>query len=243
VVVVFDSNTGKELQSFPITAGVDDLTYDAASKRLYATGSGIIDVIGQDDADHYKSLGKIEAGSQARTALLAPELNRYYVAVPQSGSTSASIAVFSSTDTVAAKPASPEIAQPVNAPFAERLLLSTLSTHSELRKMGLHAVPPGQTDSLIIANANSSRIGIKSTSGDLDAVKDGKTYCSRKDNGDFYNLKLPLLDAAGQRIGILVMEMPFTSAADNVDAVAKAEAIRAELAKQIPGLKRLFQGE
>jgi sensor histidine kinase regulating citrate/malate metabolism len=109
--------------------------------------------------------------------------------------------------------------------------------------MGLHAIPPGKTDSLIVANANSSRVGYKSTSGDLDAVKDGKTYCSKKDNGAFYNLKLPLLDATGQRIGILVMEMPFTSASDNVDAVAKAEAIRAELARQIPGLNRLFQGE
>jgi len=118
-----------------------------------------------------------------------------------------------------------------------------LSTHPELRKLGLHVVPPGQTDSLIIANANSSRIGFKSTGGDLDAVKDGKTYCSKKDNGAFYNLKLPLLDAAGQRIGILVMEMPFTSASDNVDAVAKAEAIRAELANQIPGLNSLFKGE
>ena len=242
-VVVFDSNTGKELQSFPITAGVDDLTYDAASKRLYATGSGFVDVIGQDDADHYKSLGRIEAGSQARTALLEPEHNRYYVAVPQSGSTSASIAVFASTDTPAAKPVSPEVAQPVNAPFAESLVLSMLSTHPELRKLGLHVVPPGQTDSLIIANANSSRIGFKSTGGDLDAVKDGKTYCSKKDNGAFYNLKLPLLDAAGQRIGILVMEMPFTSASDNVDAVAKAEAIRAELANQIPGLNSLFKVE
>jgi hypothetical protein len=202
-----------------------------------------VDVIGQDDADHYKSLGRIEAGSQARTALLEPEHNRYYVAVPQSGSTSASIAVFASTDTPAAKPVSPEVAQPVNAPFAESLVLSMLSTHPELRKLGLHVVPPGQTDSLIIANANSSRIGFKSTGGDLDAVKDGKTYCSKKDNGAFYNLKLPLLDAAGQRIGILVMEMPFTSASDNVDAVAKAEAIRAELAKQIPGLNSLFKGE
>jgi len=242
-VVVFDSNTGKELQSFPITAGVDDLTYDAASKRLYATGNGFVDVIGQDDADHYKSLGRIEAGAQARTALLAPDLDRYYVAVPQSGSTNASIAVFASTDNPPAKPASTEVTQPINTPFAQSLVLSMLSAHPELRKMGLHAIPPGKTDSLIVANANSSRVGYKSTSGDLDAVKDGKTYCSKKDNGAFYNLKLPLLDATGQRIGILVMEMPFTSASDNVDAVAKAEAIRAELARQIPGLNRLFQGE
>jgi hypothetical protein len=39
------------------------------------------------------------------------------------------------------------------------------------------------------------------------------------------------------------MEIPFTSASDYSDAVAKAEAIRAELAKQIPGLNRLFQAE
>jgi DNA-binding beta-propeller fold protein YncE len=242
-VVVFDSNTGKELQSLPISTGVDDLTYDAASKRLYAASNGFVDVIGQDDADHYKSLGRVESGPLARTALLVPELNRYYVAVPQSGVTNASIPVFSVASTPSAKPASLEVAQQLNAPYAETLVLSMLSAHPELRKMGLHAVPPGKSDSLIIANANTSRVGYKSTSGDLDAVKDGKTYCSKKDNGSFYNLKLPLLDASGQRIGILVMEMPFTSATDDVDAVSKAKAIRAELAKQIPGLNRLFQGE
>lgn len=242
-VVVLDSNTGKELQAIPITAGVDDLSYDAASKRLYAAGGGVVDVIGQDDADHYKPLGKVEAGPQARTALFVTALDRYYVAVPQSASGSATIAVFATTDAHAGNPSSPEAAQPVHAPFAENLVLSTLSAHPDLRKMGLHAVPPGQSDSVIIANANASRIGIKSTSGDLDAVKDGKTYCSRKDNGAFYNLKLPLVDAKGQRIGILVMEMPFTSADDYDDAVAKAERIRAELARQIPGLDRLFQAE
>jgi DNA-binding beta-propeller fold protein YncE len=66
-VVVFDSNTGKELQSFPIGTGVDDLTYDAASKRLYAAGNGSVDVLEQIDADHYKSLGRLEAGPLAGT--------------------------------------------------------------------------------------------------------------------------------------------------------------------------------
>ena len=66
-VVVFDSNTVKELQSFPIGTGVDDLTYDAASKRLYAAGNGSVDVLEQIDADHYKSLGRLEAGPLAGT--------------------------------------------------------------------------------------------------------------------------------------------------------------------------------
>jgi DNA-binding beta-propeller fold protein YncE len=242
-VVVFDTNTGKELQSLPITTGADDLTYDAASKRIYAAGNGFVDVIEQEDADHYKSLGRIEAGPLARTARLVPELNRYYVAVPQSGSTNASIAVLEATNPPAPKATQTEVARPVNAPFAETLVLKMLSDHPDLRKMGLHAVPPGQSDSVIIANANAGRVGFKSSTGDLDAVRDGKTYCSRKDNGAFYNMKLALLDATGKKIGILVMEIPITSATDEADAIRKAEAIRTELAQEIPGLDRLFQGE
>jgi len=239
-LVVFDTNTGKELQSLPITTGVDDLTYDAASARLYAAGNGVVDVIEQTDADHYKPLGRVETGPLAKTARLIPELGRYFVAVPQSGSTSASVAAFEPVNVPTPKPAQASSAGPLTAPFAEHLVLSMLSAHPDLRKMGLHAVPPGQSDSVIIANGNRSRVGVRSTEGDLEAVKDGKTYCSDKQNGSFYNMKLPLLDASGKRIGILVMEIPFTSAANDEEAIRKAESIRAELAQKIPDLNRLF---
>ena len=62
-----------------------------------------------------------------------------------------------------------------------------------------------------------------------------------RDDGSFYNLKLPLQDASGRRIGILVMEMPFTSAANEAEAINKAEDLRAELAHKIPNQDRLFQ--
>jgi DNA-binding beta-propeller fold protein YncE len=239
-VVVFDTNTGKELQAVPITAGVDDLAYDAASARLYAIGNGVVDVIGQVDADHYKALGRSDAGPLARNALLVPEINRYFAAVPQSASAAASIAVFETVDVPARKPAQVSDAEPLTAPFAGRLVLSMLSSHPDLRKMGLHAVPPGRTTSVIVANGNKSRVGVPTTQGDFDAVKEGKTYCSAKQNGAFYNLKMPLFDAMGNRIGILVMEIPFTSAVDEADAIRKAEAIRAEVAQKIPDLKSLF---
>jgi hypothetical protein len=132
-------------------------------------------------------------------------------------------------------------AQPVHAPWALELEFATLSAHSDLRKMGIHAVPPGGKDSVIIANANTSRIGVKSSQGDLDAVREGKTYCARKEDGAFYNMKLPLKDASGNRIGILVMEIPFTSAADETEAIRKAEDLRAELGRQIKDYERLFQ--
>jgi hypothetical protein len=107
--------------------------------------------------------------------------------------------------------------------------------------MGLHAIPPGEKDSVIVANVNAGRIGVKSSDGDLEAVKDGKTYSVKRDDGAFYNMKMPMFDASGRRVGILVMELPFTSASDQADAVRQAEALRKELAAQIPSLNAMFQ--
>jgi DNA-binding beta-propeller fold protein YncE len=93
-IVVFDTQTGKGLQALPITKGVDDLTYDPASKRIYAACDGAVDVYEQSDPDHYKSLGKVPTEPAAKTARLVPELHRYFVAAPQRGSTPAEILVF-----------------------------------------------------------------------------------------------------------------------------------------------------
>jgi hypothetical protein len=93
---------------------------------------------------------------------------------------------------------------------------------------------------VIVANALASRIGVKTTAGDFEAVKDGATYCVKRDDGSFYNAKMPMFDTAGRRIGILVMEIPFTFANDQADAVRQAEALRKELSRQIPSLDSLF---
>ena len=240
-VVVLDSNTGRELTVLPIAKGVDDMEFDAASKRLYAIGGGVVEVFEELDADRYKSLGTVSAGGPAKTGRLVPQAGRYFEAKPQSGNSNAAVQGFEVLNTPAIKPAEPPEAQAVHAPWALTLDMATMSAHPDLRKMGLHAVPPGAKESVIIANANMSRIGIKSSEGDLAAVKDGKTFCVKRDDGAFFNLKLPLQDAGGRTIGILVMEIPFTSVADEAEAVRKAENIRGDLARQIPGYERLFQ--
>jgi DNA-binding beta-propeller fold protein YncE len=93
-IVVLNTQTGKEVTALPMTKGVDDLTYDPAKKRIYAAGDGSADVYQQIDADNYKLIGKVPTGPLGRTARLVPELNRYFVAVPQQGTTSAKILVF-----------------------------------------------------------------------------------------------------------------------------------------------------
>ena len=93
-VVVLDTDSGKEIAVLEITKGVDDMVFDPGSKRLYASCDGDADVYQQTDANTYKLLGKVPTGALARTALLVPELNRYFVAVPQKGSNSAEIKVY-----------------------------------------------------------------------------------------------------------------------------------------------------
>lgn len=93
-IVVFDTQSGKEMSVLPITKGVDDLVFDATSKRLYASCDGDVSVYQQNTADNYKLIGKVTTGPLARTALLAPQLNRYFVAVPQHGTANAEIMVF-----------------------------------------------------------------------------------------------------------------------------------------------------
>jgi DNA-binding beta-propeller fold protein YncE len=93
-IAVLDTQTGKEVTSFAITKGVDDITYDAAGKRVYAACDGAVDIFEQSSPDGYKSLGNISTGPMGRTARLVPELRRYFVAVPQHGTTNAKVLVF-----------------------------------------------------------------------------------------------------------------------------------------------------
>ena len=93
-IVVFDTETGKELQSFPIDTGVDDLIFDAASKRLYAAAGGQVDVYREVDADHYESLGKIASGPGGKNEVLVPQLHRLYVTIPPGNNPPGSVAVF-----------------------------------------------------------------------------------------------------------------------------------------------------
>src|SRR5262249_58278431 len=106
--------------------------------------------------------------------------------------------------------------------------MATMEAHPELQKLGLHAIPPGFSDYAIIANTFPSKIGKKSSEGDLAVIKSGKPTVKAKEKGKFFDLCLPFDDAKGLRIGIIVMEIPFAFAKSDEEALAKATAIRDE---------------
>jgi DNA-binding beta-propeller fold protein YncE len=93
-IVVMDTQSGKEITALPITKGVDDMVYDPASKRIYAACDGDADVYEQSDPDNYRLLAKVPTGPVGRTALLVPDLKKYFVAVPQHGTVNAKVLVF-----------------------------------------------------------------------------------------------------------------------------------------------------
>jgi DNA-binding beta-propeller fold protein YncE len=96
-IVVFDTTTGKELQTLPIAKGVDDLIFDPASKRIDAscgTEGGSTAVYEEQDPDHYKSLGQVASGPGGKNEVLVPELGKYFVIVPPQGTTPGAVYVF-----------------------------------------------------------------------------------------------------------------------------------------------------
>ena len=93
-LIVLNSDTGKLVASLPAVGLVDDMAYDAKQRRIYLAGDGSVDVFEQKDADHYALLGKVPGSFRAKTAILVPELNRYYLAVPHHENHDAEVRVY-----------------------------------------------------------------------------------------------------------------------------------------------------
>lgn len=84
-VEVFDARSHRWITSLPSVGLMDGLFYDAAHRRVYASGGdGTVAVYQQLSADHYEQLASVPTGPNARTSLWVAGLNRYYVAVPAS---------------------------------------------------------------------------------------------------------------------------------------------------------------
>jgi DNA-binding beta-propeller fold protein YncE len=92
---VFDTESGKEVAIVDSPGDADDIFYDDARKQIYISGGeGLVGVVQQQDADHYKTITKISTASGARTAFWVPEMNRLYLAVPHRGTQGAEVRVY-----------------------------------------------------------------------------------------------------------------------------------------------------
>ena len=81
-LIALDTDSGKVVANYPAAAMVDDMAYDSQRKRIYFAGTEFLDVFQQIDADHYDRSGHIPTSFRAKTGVLVPELNKFYLAVP-----------------------------------------------------------------------------------------------------------------------------------------------------------------
>jgi DNA-binding beta-propeller fold protein YncE len=64
-LMVVDTQSGRVVATLPAILGVDDIWFDAMRKRIYAPGTGAIDVFQQVDPDTYKAVARVRVGAGA----------------------------------------------------------------------------------------------------------------------------------------------------------------------------------
>ncbi len=78
VLYVLDSTSGKLVATFKTVNISDDMTFDAAHRRLIVSGADGVDVFAQDTPDSYRLVQHVDTLG-GKTSVYVPSLKRFYV--------------------------------------------------------------------------------------------------------------------------------------------------------------------
>jgi hypothetical protein len=94
-LLIFDTQTGKQVAAGEISGKTDDLFYDSLRRRVYVlTSVGYLEVFEQKDADHYNRIARYPTPSRSQTGLFVQEWGKLFVAAPAQNDQSAEIRVY-----------------------------------------------------------------------------------------------------------------------------------------------------
>ncbi len=126
-----------------------------------------------------------------------------------------------------------------NKIFAQTLVNNLMRAQAgELLIVGLHGVPPGSKDEMIIA-CNLDHIHNLDAPDDMGVVQEHQTVLLPK-GPDKFTVMMPLKDASQRDIGGLVMIFKRHPGDTEKAFYLKATAVRNRLAQQIPDYPALF---
>ena len=82
MMIVLDSNTGKQIAMAAIGRGTDAAGFDPKRKLLFSSNgvSGTLSVIRETNANHFESLGEVGTVISARTMAIDPDSGRIFLA-------------------------------------------------------------------------------------------------------------------------------------------------------------------
>jgi DNA-binding beta-propeller fold protein YncE len=94
-LVVFDTESGKQIASREIAGPSDDLFFDAERSRIYVlTSQGFIEVFQQKDPDHYVPVARYPTPPHTQTGLYVPEWGKLFAAMQRQGEQDAEVRVY-----------------------------------------------------------------------------------------------------------------------------------------------------
>ena len=94
-LLALNIDSGHIVGTWSTVGDCDDVFYDPAMKRIYATGGeGSISVFQQQNPDHYNEVASIPTRKGARTSFFSSETQSLFVAARRQGSETAAIYVY-----------------------------------------------------------------------------------------------------------------------------------------------------
>jgi hypothetical protein len=140
---------------------------------------------------------------------------------------------------------------PAHRMRAQDLSDAIVASHPELLSVTLHGVPPGLDKVYtMFAGSYPDRIGNPDDPDDVMVIETGVTILDPrwhrlKDLKRKFVVQLPLRDAAGDNIGLLVLayKNPTGVPVSDLEFLRRATTLRDELSLKIPSLTFLFEAD
>jgi hypothetical protein len=136
--------------------------------------------------------------------------------------------------------------------YGQKLIDDTMAKHPELLSVTLHGTPPGMKEVYtMFAGSYPDRIGNPDDPDDIDVTKKGITIVDPRwnrtlDNPKKFVVLMPMRDAAGQNVGLVVYAFKNPPANANaseseIEYLRKSALLRDELQAKIPSYNALFE--
>jgi hypothetical protein len=138
---------------------------------------------------------------------------------------------------------------PTHKIYAQVLSDQIMTAHPDLVSVTFHGVPPGMKEIYtMFAGSYPERIGNPDDPDDIDVITKGITIVDprwhrTRDTVKKFVMQLPLRDAAGENVGLLVLayKLEADPGKGEKDFFLAATALRDGLQKQIPSYAGLFE--
>lgn len=99
MLVVLDTQTGREVARLRAAGESDDIYFDGPRKRIYVIGGeGVISVFQQNDPDHYALVSNVPSTIGAKTGYFFAKRDRLYIGVPAKGNEPAAVWTYEAED-------------------------------------------------------------------------------------------------------------------------------------------------